>query len=122
MPEKSMSKSKTVSVRLNHPHGIAFPMPDDTNVVLKGNAFHLFGMEKGTLPVGLYGETMVDADKWDYILKTYGEMEIFKNNLCIWDEKAPSANDKASEKKELRHGREPVDTSKTTTEPAKETA
>ncbi|MDE9483245.1 hypothetical protein [Xenorhabdus bovienii] len=117
-----MSKSKTVSVRLNHPHGIAFPMPDDTNVVLKGNAFHLFGMEKGTLPVGLYGETMVDADKWDYILKTYGEMEIFKNNLCIWDEKAPSANDKASEKKELRHGREPVDTSKTTTEPAKEAA
>ncbi|WP_374053293.1 hypothetical protein [Xenorhabdus taiwanensis] len=115
-----MSKGKIVTVRLNHPHGIVFPMPDGTNLVLKGNAFHLFGVEKGTLPVGLYGETTVDADKWDCILNTYGEMEIFKNQLCIWDEKAASANDKASEKKELRHGREPVDTSKTATEPVKE--
>ncbi|MBE8596851.1 hypothetical protein [Xenorhabdus sp. BG5] len=117
-----MSKGKTinVNVRLNHPHGIEFPMPDGTSVVLRGNAFYLFGQEKGKLPVGLYGETIVDADKWDYILKTYGEMEIFKNNLCVWDEKEAGAKDKASEKKELRHGREPVDTSKTTTEPAKE--
>ncbi|WP_152669820.1 MULTISPECIES: hypothetical protein [Xenorhabdus] len=109
-----------MNVHLNHPHGIEFPMPDGASVVLEGNAFHLFGQEKGVLPVGLYGKTRVDADKWDYILKTYGEMEIFKNNLCVWDEKAASANDKAHENKGLRHGREPVDTSKTTTEPAKE--
>ncbi|MDC9591519.1 hypothetical protein PSI23_20095 [Xenorhabdus sp. XENO-10] len=117
-----MSKGKTINVRLNHPHGIEFPMPDGSSVVLKGNAFHLLGMDKGMLPVGLYGQTVIDAERWDYILKTYSEMAIFKNNLCVWDEKEANANDKAREKKELRHGREPVDTSKTTTEPAKETA
>lgn len=107
----------TVAVALNRQTGIAFPMPDGRKVVINGNAAHLRGREKGILPVGAFGITVIQKDDWDYIEKKYGGMDIFKNGLLFAADKKSRAQDEATEKEELRHGLEPVDVSKTRTEP-----
>lgn len=103
-----MSANK-VHVRLNHPHGIVFDLKNGRKVAIKGSAFHLRGLEKGVLPVGLFGSTMIDASDWEEIQATYGNMPHFRNGTLFAEADAASADDHAHEKAELRHGREPVD-------------
>ncbi|MBD5417358.1 MAG: hypothetical protein HDR50_06810 [Desulfovibrio sp.] len=111
------SGTAMVAVALNRATGIQFSMPDGRKVVINGNAAHLRGKEKGVLPVGAFGLTMVPATDWEYIKKTYGGMEIFQHGLIFAAERKADAVDEAAEKAELRHGIEPIDPENTTTKP-----
>lgn len=108
---------KTVVVALNRATGIQFTMPDGRKVLVNGNAVDLRGKGKGVLPVGAFGLTTIAADDWEYIKKTYGGMEIFENGLIFTSERKADAMDEAEEKKELRHGLEPVNPETTPTQP-----
>lgn len=102
-------KADTVTVALNRASGIAFSLPDGRRVRVAGNAFHLRGKEKGVLPVGGFGLTEIAADDWAYIEKTYGpHMEIFKSGLIFARTRKADAMDEADEKRDLRHGMEPM--------------
>lgn len=111
------SGTAMVAVALNRATGIQFALPDGRKVIINGNAAGLRGKEKGVLPVGAYGLTMVSASDWEYIKKTYGGMEIFQHGLIFAAQRKADADDEAAEKAELRHGLEPVDPESTTTKP-----
>lgn len=111
------SGTAMVAVALNRATGIQFAMPDGRKVIVNGNAASLRGKEKGVLPVGAYGLTMVPASDWEYIRKTYGGMEIFQHGLIFAAGRKADAADEAAEKAELRHGIEPVDPESTATRP-----
>ena len=106
-----------VFVGLNRANGLVFAMPDGRKVRINGNASDLRAQESGKLPVGAFGLTMVNAEDWAYIKKTYGKMEIFKNGLIIAQDSRASAQDEAEEKEETRHGLEPVDPKQPNTAP-----
>ena len=114
----SPASGNTVIVALNHPHGIHFALPNGKRVTVKGNATSLRGKEKGSIPAGAFGLTPVEADVWAYIEKTYGNMDIFKNGLILAQDSKSRAQDAADERMETRHGREPVDPTKTKTQEA----
>ena len=111
------SGTAMVAVALNRATGIQFALPDGRRVLVNGNAASLRGKEKGILPVGAYGLTMVPAADWEYIKKTYGGMEIFQHGLIFASERKADAADEAAEKAELRHGIEPIDPESTATKP-----
>lgn len=111
----------TVAVALNRATGIQFSMPDGRKVLINGNAASLRGKEKGVLPVGAFGLTIIPSADWDYIKKTYGGMEIFQNGLIFASARKADAMDEAAEKAELRHGIEPVDPKNTATKPGEAT-
>lgn len=120
--------SGTIHVRLKHPHGIIFDLTNDRKVFLKGSDFHLRGLEKGVLTCG-FGATSVDAADWEEVLATYPAMvaDMVRKGTLIHEKDAASAEDNATEKKGVKHGREPVDvrndkTIKTKEVPASEAA
>lgn len=108
--------SKKVFVRFNYPTGITFEV-GNKKITINGNAEDLKGQKMGVIPIGDSGLTEVDEDAWNEIVKIYGGMEIFKNKLITAQPSQKQAEDEAKEKKELRHGREPVDPHKTATKP-----
>jgi hypothetical protein len=110
------SASAPVFIALCHPTGIKFSLPGGKTVLIKGNAHHLRGREKGILPVGGFGLTSVDKADWEEIKRVYGRMEIFKSGLIFAQDSRAKATDESGEKAELRHGREPVDPATTNTE------
>ena len=109
----------TVCVALNRPLGLSFRLPDGRKVALNGNGAPLVGKEKGVLPVGTYGLTLINRDAWDYILKTYGEMKVFKNGLCFATNSRAESEQEAASRSDLRNGFEPVDPKRTVTSEAK---
>lgn len=117
-PESGVS-GKSVVVCLNHPSGITFPIgPDNRPVHIRGNAHDLRGREKGVIPVGEYGYTIVSKDDWEEIKRVYGRMKIFESGLIFAESGHDRAKARACEQQELRHGREPVDTAQTNTSEA----
>lgn len=115
---KQIETDSTVAVALNRQNGIMFVMPDGRKVTINGNAAHLRGKEKGKLPSGAFGITVIAREDWDYIVKTYNGMEIFKTGLLFASDKKAKAIDEAEEKEETRHGLEPVNVNETVTRPA----
>jgi len=115
-----LAGGNTVAVMCCHPQGIQFALKDGRRVVVKGNAAPLRGKEKGVLPNGGFGGvvTLIPSGDWDQIKAIYGNMDIFKNGLIFGTKDRVRAMDEAEEKKDLRHGREPVDPLTTATEPA----
>ena len=116
---KHVVSSDLVCVALNRPYGVSFRMPDGRKVVLNGNGEPLIGKEKGVLPVGAYGMTMVAREDWEYIVRTFGEYQLFKNGLCFAANRKRDAEKEADSRDDLRNGLEPVDISKTNTSEAK---
>lgn len=106
-----------VAVALNRATGIQFALPDGRKVLVNGNAANLRGKEKGVLPVGAFGLTLIPAADWEYIKKAYGGMEIFQHGLIFAAERKADAADEAAEKAEFRHGIEPVDPETANTRP-----
>lgn len=103
-----------VVVCYNSPCGIIFELnrPDGTikKIEIAGNAVHLRGKERaGALPVGAFGMTVVDAQDWEAIKVKYGRMKMFNKGTIFSASDRQSAEVMAAERKELRHGREPVD-------------
>lgn len=107
-----------VTVACNMPHGLRF-MLGEKAVLIRGNATHLIGQEKGIIPVGRYGYTRVAADDWAEIKRVYGELPAIKNGLIFAESSKERAEDRAEEQSELRHGREPFDPAKAQTDEVK---
>ncbi len=108
----------TVCVALNRPYGVYFRMPDGRKVELNGNGHALIGKDKGVLPVGTYGLTIIRADDWEYILKNYGGMKLFRNGLCFATERRNDTQEEARGRNDLRNGLEPVNPERTQTKEA----
>ena len=109
----------TVCVALNRPLGVYFRMPDGRKVTLNGNGAPLIGKEKGVLPVGAYGLTVIKKSDWEYILKTYGNGKLFKNGLLFATSSRAESEKEADSRDDLRNGLEPVDPARTATTEAK---
>lgn len=108
----------TVCVALNRPNGVYFRMPDGRRVELNGNGQPLIGRDKGILPVGAYGLTIIKAEDWEYILKHYGGMKLFTNGLCFATGNKEDSQEEAESRADLRNGLEPVNPKKTQTQEA----
>ena len=108
----------TVCVALNRPNGIYFRMPDGRKVELNGNGHSLAGRNKGVLPVGTYGLTLIKREDWDHILKNFGGMKLFKNGLCFAADKRDDAEKEAESRNDLRNGLEPVNPDRAQTKEA----
>ena len=108
----------TVCVALNRPYGLYFRMPDGRKVELNGNGCSLIGKDKGILPVGTYGLTIIKAEDWEYILKTYGGMRLFRNGLCFATDNREDTQEEAKDRNDLRNGLEPVNPERTQTKEA----
>lgn len=116
--QQPQERDDTVCVALNRPMGIKFPMPDGKTVTINGNSTHLIGKEKGELPIGAYGLTIIKESEWEYIIKTFGGMRIFTEGLCFATRRRHDAQDEAESRDDLRNGLEPVDVTKTETKEA----
>lgn len=115
----AVETDSTVCVALNRPLGLSFRMPDGREVVINGNGEPLRGKEQGILQPGSYGLTIISAEDWEYIIKTYGHLKIFTNGFCFATRKKADAVIEAENRDDLRNGLEPVDVSATTTKEAK---
>lgn len=111
----AVKASSKVEVRLNLAHSINFDV-NGRKIKINGQNEKLRGEKEGILIVGGYGKTILDQQDWDELVRLYGRMAIFKNGLIFAMGDSASADDRAKELKELRHGLEPVDTRKTVTE------
>lgn len=114
----------TVTVFCNLPNGITFQVPGGENVTFTGTPVSaLVGLDGKTLPAGQYGKTRrVPVDTWEYVRKTYKDMELFKANpqLIFAEPDLETGEEKAADLAGTLHGFEQVDplSTKTTPEPA----
>lgn len=81
----------------------------DRDVLIRGTDWSLAGKDKGILSVGRYGYTRIAAEDWQEIERLYGSMKIFKSGLIFAEKSRDSAEDRAEDQEELRHGLEPAD-------------
>lgn len=107
-------KNECIIVCLKHPQGIKFNLPNKRSIIINGNATHLRGNRAPILPQGGYGMTTINKDDWEYIKKTYGNMNIFKSGLIFANADAASAESQAKEYDEIKSGFEPIDIEKET--------
>lgn len=104
--------SNKLVVCLNYPNNVKFIVKPGTleehTVEFYGNANYLVGKEMGILPIGAYGLTPnVDRDDWEWIKTNHKDNGLIKNGL-LFAETSSKARDAAAERKDLRHGYEPV--------------
>lgn len=104
--------SDKVVVCLNLAHSVVFEI-DGRKIRINGQNENLRGEQEGILAVGKFGQSIIDRQDWEEIRRQYGRMSIFKMGLIFAQKDTASANAEAREKKELRHGLEPVDPEKT---------
>lgn len=111
----------TVTVCSNFPRDVKFKVLDnrgqEQTILIKGNASNLRGLGSGILPIGAYGITAnVPKEAWEQIATIYKDDARFKEGL-IFATSSKNARSEAKERKNLRHGFEPIDASKQTTKP-----
>ena len=114
--EEVQEKNDTVVVASNWPRNIIFDVMDDTghmrSVLIRGNGTHLKGLPSGILSVGAYGVTTnVPKELWEKIAAQHKDDPRFKEGL-IFASTQKKVRREATERKDLRNGFEPVDTSK----------
>ena len=114
--EEVPEKNDTVVVASNWPRNIIFEVMDDTghmrSVLIRGNGTHLKGLPSGILSVGAYGVTTnVPKELWEKIAAQHKDDPRFKEGL-IFASTQKKVRREATERKDLRNGFEPVDTSK----------
>lgn len=114
--EEVPEKNDTVVVASNWPRNIIFEAMDDTghlrSVLIRGNGTHLKGLPSGILSAGAYGVTTnVPKELWDKIEAQHKDDPRFKGGL-IFASTQKKVRREATERKDLRNGFEPVDTSK----------
>lgn len=112
---QSVVKTDTkVVVCLNLAHSLVFDV-GDKKIKINGSNENLRGANEGILSIGKFGESIIDRQDWEEIVRQYGNMTIFKNGLIFAQNDTSSARAKAKELKDTRHGLEPVDPKRTTT-------
>lgn len=115
--KKAQSVVKTdtkVVVCLNLAHSLVFDV-GDKKIKINGSNENLRGANEGILSIGKFGESIIDRQDWEEIVRQYGNMTIFKSGLIFAQSDTASARAKAKELKDTRHGLEPVDPKRTTT-------
>lgn len=111
----AVAKTDTkVVVCLNLAHSLVFDIRDK-KIKINGSNENLRGANEGILAIGKFGESIIDRQDWEEIVRQYGNMTIFKNGLIFAQNDSASAKAKAQELKDTRHGLEPVDPKNTTT-------
>ena len=112
---QSVVKTDTkVVVCLNLAHSLVFDV-GDKKIKINGSNEKLRGANEGILSIGKFGESIIDRQDWEEIVRQYGNMTIFRNGLIFAQNDTASARAKAKELKDTRHGLEPVDPKRTTT-------
>lgn len=127
IPEESVviveGTSDTVCVALNSPQDRIYRIPIGTEpkdrsyhpIYIKGGSSKLRGVKTGVIPIGTYGYTTISRDDWNLIVRHYGNTESFKNGLIFACNTEAEAKKEAKGRRELRHGLEPIDPTKTKT-------
>lgn len=112
---QSVVKTDTkVVVCLNLAHSLVFDV-GDKKIKINGSNENLRGANEGILSIGKFGESIIDRQDWEEIVRQYGNMTIFRNGLIFAQNDTASARAEAKELKDTRHGLEPVDPKRTTT-------
>lgn len=112
---QSVVKTDTkVVVCLNLAHSLVFDV-GNKKIKINGSNENLRGANEGILSIGKFGESIIDRQDWEEIVRQYGNMTIFKSGLIFAQNDTASARAKAKELKDTRHGLEPVDPKRTTT-------
>ncbi|KVN25628.1 hypothetical protein WJ63_15980 [Burkholderia pyrrocinia] len=110
--EKKVSKPVKVYCKL--PHGIQYALPDGRRVRLQG----FYGDERSPLQVsGLpgrdtflgFGQTFVDVEDWEWIVKHHGDSLAHKNGHIFAAADEKSGQSEAREKETERTGYESYD-------------
>ena len=109
-------QNDTVTVCSNFPRDIKFKVLDnrgqEQTILIKGNASNLRGLGSGILPIGAYGITAnVPKGAWEQISTIFKDDARFKNGL-IFATSPKNARGEAKERKDLRNGYEPIDSTK----------
>lgn len=117
-------KNNTVVICSNFPRDIKYIVLDnhgkETEIVVKGNSANLRGLASGILPIGAYGiTTNVPAEAWEQIKARYCDDPRIRQGL-IFASTPNKARKEAKERKDLRNGFEPIDTTQTKVKPNEE--
>lgn len=104
---------ETVVVALNDSLDRVYTLAGGRQVRLNCGSTHLRGAKRAQLPVGAYGLTVLAKADWEEIRAIYGQTAVFKNGLIFAQSSQSKAEDQAAERRETRHGLEPVDIRKT---------
>jgi len=104
--------SDSVVIGLNCAYGIEFDISGNRTVRINGNAEGLRGKDKGHIPVGGFGLTVVKRADWEEIKKRYHHMRVFRSGLLSESTSKTEAEEEAEERKDTRHGLEPIDPQK----------
>lgn len=107
------TNSATVVVRCCLPQDLTFTLPGGRKLTFKGAPVSkLVGLDGNYLRGGKYGETRdVPRADWEWVQKTYGKSRYFQTSppLLFAEDNPASAEARAAEQVEARHGREQVD-------------
>lgn len=107
------TNSTTVTVRCCLPQDLVFTLPDGRTMTIKGSPVSkLVGLDGTYLRGGKYGETRgVPRADWEWVQNAYGESRYFRTQppLLFAEDDPASAEARAAEQVEARHGREQVD-------------
>ena len=121
MPEETINKgAEMVTVALNDVNDRIYVLKSGRRVTIKCGSSHLRGQKSSALPKGAFGLTRIAKADWEEIAKSYGNSKVFKAGMIFASTTEASARAEAGEKKELTHGLEGVDITKTATKPDKE--
>ncbi len=91
-------------------NGLDFETPEGKKHTINGVNDVLRGQEMGVLTVGGGVTTTLDDEAGEYFFKAYADFEAVKNGLIYVCKTEKDAKSQIKEKQELRHGKEPVDT------------
>lgn len=117
MAKKTTSSAETIAdtvvVRCCLPQDLLFTLPDGRRLTIAGAPVsRLVGLDGAYRRGGVYGETRnVQRADWDWVQKTYGKCRYFQTSppLLFAEDDPASADARAGEQAEARHGREQVD-------------
>lgn len=91
-------------------NGLTFKTEDGKEHTINGVNDVLRGQEMGVLIVGGGVTTTLSDEVGEYFFKAYKDFEAIKNGLIYSAKTKKDALAEIKEKKELRHGKEPIDT------------
>ena len=91
-------------------NGITFTMPNGQDYSINGVNDVLRGKEMGIIIVGGGVSTTLPEEVGEYFFKAYADFEAIKNGLIYKAKSEKDAKAEIKEKENLRHGKEPVDT------------
>ena len=113
---EAVSTNKVI-VCYNDPHAILFEVTDSSGkkqqVYINGNAMDLRGKDRVALPIGKYGQTVIDADVWEKIKTEYAEMPCIRRGRLFAVADLASAETESENRKNIKSGKEPIDPEKT---------